>query len=47
MQLVWSDVLKEKSWITEITKTYFTTMSEMNTGKASTQFQEKANELGE
>ena len=46
MQLVWSDTIKNKPWITELIKNYFSTMSDLNTGKASTQFQEKAKELG-
>ena len=46
MQLVWNDVLKEKSWIMDLVKIYFSAMKSMNCGKASTHFFEKASELG-
>ena len=45
MQLVWNDVLKQKTWCLDIIKVYFTAMQSMNCGKASTHFMEKAFEL--
>ena len=45
MQLVWHDVLKEKSWIMDLIKIYFSAMKSMNCGKSSTHFFEKASEL--
>ena len=46
MQLVWADILKENDWILKLTNIYFDAMGERNTGKASTHFQERADELG-
>ena len=46
MQLVWSDLLKDNDWILKLTNIYFDAMAERNTGKASTHFQERAEELG-
>ena len=45
MQLVFDDVLKRKPWVLKNIKTYFSAMKSMNCGKASTIFQEKAEEL--
>ena len=46
MQLVWADVLKNNEWITKLMDVYFDAMGDRNTGKASTHFQERAEELG-
>ena len=46
MQLVWSDVLKKHEWVMELMDVYFKAMSDRNTGKSSTHFQERAEELG-
>ena len=46
MQLVWADVLKNNEWITSLMDIYFDAMGDRNTGKASTHFQERAEELG-
>ena len=45
MQLVFSDVLRKKTFILQMIDTYFRAMSNQNTGKASTMFQERAAEL--
>ena len=45
MQLTWNDVLKKNPWILNLTNIYFSVMTDMNTGKASTKFREKADEL--
>ena len=46
MQLVWADVLKKNEWITDLMDVYFDAMADRNTGKASTHFQERAEDLG-
>ena len=46
MQLIWGDVLKNNPRILEILNIYFAAMAERNTGKSSTHFHERAEELG-
>ena len=45
LQLIFHDVFKQRSWVMEALKTYFSTMQSMNTGKAGTKFQETAEDL--
>ena len=45
LQLVFHDVFKQRSWIMEKLKPYFAIMKSMNNGKASTLFQEVAEDL--